>query len=197
MDVIVYELDGNLYINLTNRCSNDCRFCVRNTGATYYGNNLWLSKEPTSEEVLAAIKDKNYAEAVFCGYGEPTFRVREIVEVGRELKKRGYLVRLNTNGQGNIINGRDITPEIAEGVDEVNVSLNAPTADEYYDICRPVFGEDAFDALIDFAKKCKERGLAVTFSIVDCIGEKKVEECKKLADKVGIKLRVRKYIDEH
>ena len=117
--------------------------------------------------------------------------------MGRELKKRGYLVRLNTNGQGNIINGRDITPEIAEGVDEVNVSLNAPTADEYYDICRPVFGEDAFDALIDFAKKCKERGLAVTFSIVDCIGEKKVEECKKLADKVGIKLRVRKYIDEH
>ena len=197
MDVIVYELDGNLYINLTNRCSNDCNFCVRNEGATYFGHNLWLSHEPTSEEVIAALPDKKYAEVVFCGYGEPTFRLNEIIEVGRELKRRGYMVRLNTNGQGNIINGRDITKELCEGVDEVNVSLNAPTADEYYRICRPVFGEDAFDALIDFAKKCKAAGLATNFSVVDCIGKEKVEACEKLAKEAGVKLRVRKFIDEH
>lgn len=197
MDTIVYELDGNLYINLTNRCSNDCTFCVRNEGSTYYGYNLWLSKEPTTEEVLASIEDKNYREAVFCGYGEPTFRVKEIVEIGKELKRRGYIVRLNTNGQGNLINGRDITIELAEGVDEVNVSMNAPTSSEYFDLCRPVFGEDSFDAMIGFAKKCRERGLLTNFSIVDCIGEGKIEACKKLADDAGVRLRIREYISEH
>ena len=116
MDVYCYELDGNLYINLTNRCSNDCRFCVRAVNPNYYGNDLWLSKEPTAEEVIAALPDKNYNEVVFCGYGEPTFRIKELVEIGKELKKRGYIVRLNTNGQGNLINGRNIVDELAEGV---------------------------------------------------------------------------------
>lgn len=86
MDVYCYELDGNLYINLTNRCSNDCRFCVRAVNPNYYGNDLWLSKEPTAEEVIASLPDKNYNEVVFCGYGEPTFRIKELVEIGKELK---------------------------------------------------------------------------------------------------------------
>lgn len=196
MDTIVYELDGKLYINLTNRCSNDCAFCVRNGKEAYFGNKLWLSKEPTSAEVLAAIPQMDYDEVVFCGFGEPTFKTREIVEIGTELKKRGYLVRLDTNGQGNLINGRDITEDIAKAVDEVNVSLNECTAEKYFDICRPVFGEDAFGELIGFAKKCKEKGLYVTFSVVDVIGDEDIEKCRKIADEAGIPLKVREYIKE-
>ncbi len=196
MDTIAYELDGKLYINLTNRCSNDCSFCVRNGKESYFGNKLWLSKEPTSAEVLAAIPQMDYDEVVFCGFGEPTFRTKEIVEIGAELKKRGYLVRLDTNGQGNLINGRDITEDIAKAVDKVNVSLNECSAEKYFDICRPVFGEDAFGELIDFAKKCKSRGLYVTFSVVDVIGEDDIAKCKKIADESGIPLRVREYIKE-
>ncbi len=196
MDTIAYELDGKLYINLTNRCSNDCSFCVRNGKESYFGNKLWLSKEPTSEEVIAAIPQMDYDEVVFCGFGEPTFRIKEIIEVGAELKKRGYIVRLDTNGQGNLINGRDITEDLAKAVDKVNVSLNECNAEKYFDICRPVFGEDAFDELIDFAEKCKERGLYVTFSVVDVIGEEDIEKCKEIADKAGIPLRVREYIKE-
>lgn len=196
MDTVAYELDGKLYINLTNRCSNDCSFCVRNGKESYFGNKLWLSKEPTSEEVIAAIPQMDYDEVVFCGFGEPTFRIKEIIEVGAELKKRGYIVRLDTNGQGNLINGRDITEDLAKAVDKVNVSLNECNAEKYFDICRPVFGEDAFDELIDFAEKCKERGLYVTFSVVDVIGEEDIEKCKEIADKAGIPLRVREYIKE-
>lgn len=196
MDTIAYELDGKLYINLTNRCSNDCSFCVRNGKESYFGNKLWLSKEPTSEEVIAAIPQMDYDEVVFCGFGEPTFRIKEIIEVGAELKKRGYIVRLDTNGQGNLINGRDITEDLAKAVDKVNVSLNECNAEKYFGICRPVFGEDAFDELIDFAEKCKERGLYVTFSVVDVIGEEDIEKCKEIADKAGIPLRVREYIKE-
>lgn len=195
-DTYVYELDGNLYVNLTNRCSNDCKFCVRNGKTSYYGHKLWLSKEPSAEDVIKAIGYKKCKEVVFCGFGEPTFRVREIVEISKTLKEKGYKIRLNTNGHGNLINGEDITVYFKGIIDKVNVSLNAPTCDEYFDVCRPVFGENAFDALIDFAKKCKENGIDVNFSVVDCIGEKKVNKCKKLAKEVGIPLRVREMIED-
>ena len=88
MDTIVYELGNNLYINLTNRCSNDCEFCVRNGKTSYYGNELWLEKEPSAQEVLAAVPDKNYDEVVFCGFGEPTFRLGVLLEVGKTLRAR-------------------------------------------------------------------------------------------------------------
>lgn len=196
MDTITYELGNNLYINLTNRCSNDCEFCVRNGKTSYYGNELWLEKEPTAEEVLAAVPDKNYDQVVFCGFGEPTFRFAVLYEVGKELRARGYSVRLDTNGQGNLINGENIVPDLARAVDFVNVSLNASDRDRYFDLCRPVFGEDAYEELIDFAKKCKAVGIATTFSVVDCIGEKEVEKCRAIAKKAGISLRVREMIED-
>ena len=195
-DVYVYELDGNLYINLTNRCSNDCKFCVRNGKVSYYGHKLWLSEEPTVEQVLKAIGHKKCNEVVFCGFGEPTFRVKEIVEIAKALKEKGYTVRLNTNGHGNLVNGEDITPRFAGVIDKINVSLNAPDENEYFDVCRPVFGEDAFSALIDFAVKCKNLGIDVNFSVVDCIGDKKVAKCKKLSKEVGVPLKVRKMIED-
>ena len=195
-DTYVYELDGNLYVNLTNRCSNDCKFCVRNGKESYYGHKLWLSAEPTVEQVLKSIKHKEYNEVVFCGFGEPTFRVKEMVEIARILKEKGYKTRLNTNGHGNLINGEDITVRLQGVIDRVNVSLNAPDENEYFDVCRPVFGENAFSELIDFAKKCRDQGIETTFSIVDCIGEKKVAKCKKLAKETGISLKVRKMIED-
>ena len=110
MDTYVYELGKSLYINLTNRCSNACTFCVRNGHEGYFGNKLWLQKEPAAEDVLGAIDfSKKYEQVVFCGFGEPTERADVLVAVAKELKKRGYTVRVNTNGQGNLINGRDIT----------------------------------------------------------------------------------------
>ena len=195
---ITYVVENSLYINLTNRCSNRCDFCIRNNGDGAYGSDsLWLEHEPTENEVMKALEERNiesYDEIVFCGYGEPTFRIKELVEIGKELKKRGYIVRLNTNGQGNLINGRNIVDELAEGVDKVNVSLNAGSKEEYYDVCRPVFGEDAFAALIDFAKECRKKGLSTNFSIVDCIGEENIALCKKIAEETGVPLKIREFI---
>lgn len=178
MDVYCYELDGNLYINLTNRCSNDCRFCVRAVNPNYYGNDLWLSKEPTAEEVIASLPDKTITKS-YLRLRRADFQNKRTRRNRQRTKKRGYIVRLNTNGQGNLINGRNIVDELAEGVDKVNVSLNAGSKEEYYDVCRSVFGEDAFAALIDFAKECRKKGLSTNFSIVDCIGEENIALCKR------------------
>lgn len=198
-DTYAYTLDGNLYINLTNKCSNGCDFCVRNERASYYGNYLWLRNgEPTVEKVIAAVNGlgdlSRFKEAVFCGFGEPTYKVAEMVALCDYFHEKGLSTRLNTNGQGNLINKRDIVPELKGKIDFVNISLNASCTEKYQPICRSQFGESGFTGLIEFAKLCKRNEINCRFSIVDCIGEDEVEACKRLAESVHIPLYVRKYI---
>ena len=199
-DTYVYTIDGNLYINLTNKCSNACDFCVRNERDSYYGNYLWLRHgDPTVEKVIAALKQFNlsaYKEAVFCGFGEPTYKVDEMVALCDYFHEKGLSTRLNTNGQGNLINKRDIVPELVGKIDLVNVSLNASCVEKYQPICRSQFGENGFAAMIEFAKECKKKGVNCRFSIVDCIGKEEVEACKLFANSVGVPLYVRDYITD-
>ena len=200
-DTYAYVLDGNLYINLTNKCSNGCDFCVRNERASYYGNYLWLRHgEPTPEKVIAAVNGmgdlSRFKEAVFCGFGEPTYRVEEMTALCDYFHSKGLSTRLNTNGQGNLINKRDIVTELKNKIDLVNVSLNASCAEKYQKICRSQFGESGFEAMIEFAKLCKKNGVNCRFSIVDCIGEEEVEACKRLAESARIPLYIRSYITD-
>ncbi len=200
-DTYVYTLDGNLYINLTNKCSNGCDFCVRNERSSYYGNYLWLRHgDPTAEKVIAAVNAmgdiSRFKEVVFCGFGEPTYKVAEMVALCDYFHGKGMKTRLNTNGQGNLINKRDIVPDLKGKIDFVNISLNASCAEKYQPICRSQFGEAGFAGLIEFAKICRKNEVPCRFSIVDCIGEEEVEACKRLAESVKIPLYVRKYITD-
>ena len=200
-DTYAYTLDGNLYINLTNKCSNGCDFCVRNERASYYGNYLWLKNgDPTVEKVIAAVNGmgaiSQFKEAVFCGFGEPTYKVEEMLALCDFFHEKGLKTRLNTNGQGNLINKRDIVPELKGKIDFVNISLNASCQEKYQKICRSQFKDMAFDGIIEFAKLCRRNGVRCRFSIVDCIGEEEVEACKKLAESVKIQLYIRKYIQD-
>ena len=178
-DTYVYELDGNVYINLTNKCSNGCEFCVRNERASYYGNYLWIRHgDPSAEKVIAELDKKDFAaykELVFCGFGEPAYKVAEMLKIAEYAHSRGLKTRLNTNGQGNLINKRDIVPDLKGKIDLVNVSLNAPDAESYQKICHSQYRLDAFPALIEFAKSCVRNGVACRFSVVDCIGEEAVD----------------------
>lgn len=195
MDTHVYKIDENLYINLTNRCSNRCTFCVRDQSAEYEGYSLWLKEgEPTAEQVIAEIGDPcKYKEIVFCGYGEPTYRLDAILKICDFVHSRGGRTRLNTNGHGNIINKRNIAPELLGKLDGVNISLNAPDKDGYDVLCRPQV-DGAFEGMIEFARDCKNAGVNCWFSVVDCIGKDGVALCKEIAKAVGIPLRVREYI---
>ena len=200
-DTYAYVLDGNLYINLTNKCSNGCDFCVRNERSSYYGNYLWLRHgDPTAEKVIRALNGfgdlKRFKEAVFCGFGEPTYKVAEMVELCDFFHAKGLKTRLNTNGQGNLINKRDITPDLVGKIDLVNISLNASDKEKYQKICRSQYGEAGFDALTEFARACKREGVNCRFSIVDCIGEEEVELCKRLAESLKVPLYIRSYITD-
>ena len=200
-DTYLYTLDGNLYVNLTNKCSNACDFCVRNERSSYFGNYLWLKNgDPTAEKVIAVAKGygdlSRFKEVVFCGFGEPTYKVAEMVALCDYFHEKGLKTRLNTNGQGNLINKRDITPDLKGKIDFVNISLNASCYEKYQPICRSQFREAGFEGMIEFAKLCKRNGIDCRFSIVDCIGEEEVQACKYLAESVKIPLYVRKYITE-
>ena len=191
-----YEIGANLYINLTSKCTNACTFCVRNEKADYFGHKLWLSREPSAEEVLARIPADiaRYKEYVFCGFGEPTLRLETMLEVAAALKARGAATRLNTNGQANMIWKRDVSGELKGKIDKINVSLNEATAKDYAALCRPAFGEAAFEGLQDFARRCAAQGIETWFSVVDIIGEEKIAACREIAKRCGVTLKVRPYI---
>jgi radical SAM enzyme (TIGR04100 family) len=195
---IVYFYGNALYLNITNQCPCRCSFCIREeTRGLGSADSLWLEKEPSAEDIIAALRDCNlaaYAEAVFCGYGEPFCALDTLLAVCRFLKSRNMRVRINTNGLGSLINKKDVPPLLDGLADAVSVSLNAPDSRRYAELCRPVFGDAAFDAVIAFAKECKEYVPDITFTVVDVLREEEIKACKKIARAAGLPLRVRKVI---
>lgn len=194
MDNYVYTIANKLYINLTNRCSNNCDFCIRHGRDGMQNTKLWIAEEPCAEDVIAQLPqnlDDFDQEVVFCGFGEPTYNLEALDEVASYLHCVDKTTRINTNGQANLIHNADVTELIVTSCDVINVSLNECTAAKYQQHCQSVFGEKAFNALLDFAKLCKQKGGNVVFSVVDSIGAQDVADCQKLADKLGIPLRIR------
>ncbi len=196
---IVYWLGNSLYLNITNRCSNCCYFCFRKFKNGVQDFNLKLEKEPTSEEVIGELRKvmniKNWEEVVFCGFGEPLERLDLVLEVTGWVKKN-YLkhVRVDTNGQGYLLNtGRDVVRELKEaGVDKVSVSLNAHDKTTYNQICKPVF-EDAYENVLEFIKKAKEKGLETEATAVT-IPEVDLAMVRELTERMGAKFTVREHI---
>lgn len=191
----VYEYGDSLYINLTNKCPNNCEFCLRNFKNGVGEDDLRLSSEPNFEDVKEALSLfplKKYDEIVFCGFGEPMCALSVMSQVGPYLKRLGLKTRVNTNGLGGLWNKRDDVPQlISKYIDSVSISLNASNRELYQEICRSKYGEEAFDAIIDFTKGCVENGIDTTLTVVDFIGEDEIAACRKLAEELGAKFRVR------
>lgn len=197
MDTITYQIARGVYINLTNKCSNDCTFCERNRISGVEGYYLWLNNEPTAEQIIESLKgylSSDFDEVIFCGFGEPTYKWDVIKVVADFAHKIGKTTRLNTNGQGNLINGFDITLEIAQYIDKVNISLNNGDSKRYDQVSRSIYGEEAFEELQHFGAKCLAAGVDTTFSVVDCIPKDEIEQARQIALSIGVKFRVREEI---
>lgn len=191
---------GSAYINLTNKCCNDCEFCLRRNGDGINEDTLWLKREPIdSSEVIDQLMtiQEDYKEVIFCGFGESTYKIKEMVEIAQFVHLRGYKTRLNTNGLGNLINKRDIVSELKGNIDTVSVSLNSYSSETYDAICHPVYGLKSFESLLEFSKECVDAGIDTRLTVVDCIGEDAIGKCQNIADSVGAKLRVRKEIKDN
>ncbi len=190
---VTYPIRNSLYLNITNRCTSACTFCVRYHTDFVKGHNLRLGEEPAANEVIAQIGDpRQYAEIVFCGYGEPLLRLDVVKAVAAEIKRRGGRVRIDTNGHANLIHKRNVLPELAGLVDAVSVSLNAQNAELYDRISQPAFGVNTYEAVKDFIREAKKYIPDVTITVVS-LPEVDLDACRKTADELGVKFRIREY----
>ena len=210
--MILYTIDGkggyinisdlkdvhhaHIYVNLTNRCPCSCTFCLRRTKKMLGNNTLWLKEEPSVEEVKDLLNQYHFEvfdEIIFCGFGEPTERIEDIKTLTSYIKSKApdIKLRINTNGLGNDIHKKDITP-LLDDFDVISVSLNAPDKEEYYSLTRSKFGIDSFDDMLAFSALAK-RYAQVVLTVVDIIGGDKIEKCQRICDELGVTLRVRPY----
>lgn len=201
MNTILYEVHHNLYVNLTNKCPCACTFCLRQTRDHMENSgSLWLEHTPSLEEVLAEFEkfdmDK-YEEVVFCGFGEPTEALDNLLETARFVKENYHKpVRINTNGLGDLVNKKEVAPLLKGFVDTVSISLNTPDADEYQKLVRPKFGEISYQAMLDFAKKCTEYVPHVVMTTVaTTLTEEEEKKCAQICEELGVTYRIRPWED--
>lgn len=196
----IYWLDNTLYLNITNKCPNNCYFCIKRYRTGVGGFNLKLQNEPTvtqvTNELSEVIHSRIWDGLVFCGFGEPTARLDMLIEITKWLRKnygRVLQIRLDTNGQGSLLNpGRDVAAELKDaGVDCVSVSLNAADKDTYQEICRPTY-PNTYEAILDFISKAKSI-LNVEVSAVR-LPEVDIAKVSALAEDIGVSFKVREYI---
>lgn len=201
--VITYVYDTNLYVNTTNKCDMSCEFCLRRTGpGVGTADSLWLEREPTREEILTDIRSRDwsqYAQLVFCGYGEPAYRIHDICWVIDRLKEEGFSlpIRMDTNGHGSLIHKQDISGLFAGRFDVLSISLNAKDAVSYVNRCKPADGEAAYAAMLDFTRAVVPLVPTVIMTVVDHqMTQEELAACGEICRTLGVSYRIREYSTE-
>ena len=207
-NILVYLLDGKIYINLTNRCTNDCIFCLRKDKDDVVGQTLWLDDEnSTADDVIKQFELKRnelltthnlpFKEVIFCGYGEPMLKFDVMKQVAKYIKDKypETKIRVNTNGHANYVYKKNVVPECKGLIDEFSVSLNGSTKEEYDELSQPKFDE-AYEEMKKFIKACFDEGISVVASVVEGYKGRHLdlEKCEEIAKSLGAKFRVREWI---
>jgi len=199
MMTITYPARTGIYVNMTNRCPCACTFCLRqNKDHVFDSDSLWLDREPTVQEVCDSIDGwdlTKYEEIVFCGYGEPTERLYDLLKVAAYIKSKSDIkIRINTNGLADLIWNEGTASKLEGLIDTVSISLNATNKEEYLKVVRPKFGIDSYDAMLKFAKDCTNYVSNVFMTVVDVVTTKEEQDiCREICRSVGATLRVRPY----
>ena len=196
---ITYKVKNGIYVNMTNRCPCACTFCLRQNGPGVFGSDsLWLEHEPSVDEVKASIDSwdlSKYDEVVFCGYGEPTERLPELLEVAAYIRSKSDIkIRVNTNGLADLIWNRPTEADLEGLIDTVSISLNANNAEDYLKLTRSKFGIGSWQAMLDYAKECTKYVPKVVMTVVDKVTTpKEQEESRRICESLGVTLRVRPF----
>ncbi len=195
-DTIIYEAHGNLYLNITNRCTSECVFCIKRYSDGVYGYNLRLVKEPILSEIikqLSNIELQKYNEVVFTGLGEPLVRLDEVLEITRWLSARGMTVRLDTIGHAKLLYPeRKVAKELADaGMKIVSVSLNAQDEETYNSLCVPKY-RNSYSKMLEFAGDVSKSGIELRFTVVN-LPAVNIPECREIAKEYCADFKVRGY----
>ena len=199
---LAYLLDGKVYINLTNSCTNDCVFCIRSIKEDVVGANLFLNTENVkAEDVIAqleAMRDKLSSEIIFCGYGEPMLKLEVIKQVAKYIKEKypNTVLRINTNGHANLVYKRNVLPELKGLIDKFSVSLNGENEEVYNELSQPHI-EGAYEGVKEFIALAVKEGFDTTATIVTGYKNYKVDmqKCVEITKELGANFRERPWIE--
>lgn len=200
MMTVTYAAGTAIYVNMTNRCPCACTFCLRhNKDHVFNSDSLWLDREPTVGEVCDSLGTwdlTQYKEIVFCGYGEPTERLYDLLEVAKYIRAKSDIkIRINTNGLADLIWKESTAPKLAGLIDAVSISLNATNKEDYLKVVRPKFGIGSYDAMLKFTKDCTAYVPSVVMTVVDIVTSAKEQKlCRQICESVGATLRIRPYV---
>ena len=192
MSTLSYRIEDRLYLNITDRCTLACSFCPKYNGTRQlHEHDLTLDKRPETADIIDAIDDPTaYTEVVFCGYGEPTLRLKTLINVAHDIKQRGGRVRVNTDGLANLVHKRDVLPELATCVDAISISMNAQDAATYERHCRPAL-PTSFDAMLAFLREAPRYIDDVTASAINGLIGVDIDRCQVMAEAAGARFRRR------
>ncbi len=196
--IISYQIRDSLYLNVTNACTADCFFCKRSSEhPVVKGYNLKLPNDPTAQELIDSIGDPSrYKEIVFCGFGEPTLRLQEILQIAKWLKEKGAITRLNTNGHGNLIHKRNIVPDFVNLIDEISISLDVENEEKYLKVVKPKWGKGTFEEVLKFTQESIKLLPKVSVTAVNYPGFDEINFKKFVKEKFGVEARIRAYNQE-
>jgi TatD family-associated radical SAM protein len=190
--VLVYDIRSARYVNITDRCTLVCDFCPKNNGTTkVHDYDLAMDHRPGAAELIQAIGDpRRFSEIVFCGYGEPTLRLKVLLQVADYIKENGGRVRVNTDGLANLVHKRNVLPEMAGRVDALSVSLNGQNEEVYNRHCKPALA-GSYAALLEFLRLAPGYIPEVTATAIDGLEGLDIEACRLLAESLGVGFRTR------
>lgn len=189
---ITYKIENRLYLSITDRCTLGCAFCPKNNGILQVkGYDLTMDHRPEPEEIIQAIDEPGvYDEVVFCGYGEPTLRLKVLLQVARHIKAEGGKVRVNTDGLANLVHKDDVLPEMATCVDALSVSMNAQDAETYDHFCQPGL-PGSYESMLRFLKDAPRYIPSVTATAIEGLEGVDIGACRRLAHGLGVRFRKR------
>jgi len=190
---IAYTIDDRLYLSITDRCTLECAFCPKqDDDYRLHEYDLRMQFRPSTADIIAAIGEhpENYAQIVFCGYGEPTLRLNVLLQVAEYIKGRGGVVRINTDGLANKFHKRNVLPEMKGLVDSLSISLNAQNETVYNQHCQPQLA-GSWEALLEFIKQAPTYIPDVQVSAIDGLEGVDISACQSLVESLGAKFKYR------
>ncbi len=191
-DTLVYDIDNKRYINLTNSCTLTCKFCPKTLNhPIVHQYNLGLDIKHTAKQYIEQIGNpEDFEEIVFCGFGEPTIRIKVLLEIAKYIKDNGGKTRINTDGLANLVHKRNVLSEMTGIIDALSVSMNAQDEETYIKHCQPSL-EGSYQAMLDFIKEAPKYVNDVTATAIEGLDGVDIEQCEKIAIKFGVKFRKR------
>jgi len=136
-----------------------------------------------------------FDEVVFCGLGEPTLRLYDMLEMAGGLKEQGARrVRVDTDGLANLVYRRDVTPDLEGFIDALSISLNAQNEEIYDRYCRPSL-PGAYAALLDFADRARDFVPEVRLTAIAGLPDVDIPACEAIARRLGVAFHARRLDD--